>query len=340
MFGINWFNQELAIDLGTANTLIIHNNEIVIDEPSIIAIDEDSDKIIAIGSDAVKMEGRTHEKMKTIRPLKDGVIANFEAAEYLIRGLIKKVSKQKKWLFPSLRMVVCVPTGVTEVEQRAVRDSAEMSGAREVYLIDEPMAAAIGIGLDVQGHDGNMIVDIGGGTTEIAVIALSGIIGKQSLRVAGDTFDNDIINYLRRQHGIIIGSRTAEKLKISAGAAITKLDEEVPDVAIQGKNAITGIPTTLNVSSAEIAHCLNESIQKLELAIDNVLEKTPPELASDIYHRGIYLTGGGSLLRGLDKRLSEKTRLPIHVGEDPLRAVVRGTGIVLNHLEKYKFIMR
>lgn len=335
----NFFTQEIAIDLGTANTLIIHNDKVVVDEPSIVAVDRKTSKLIAVGKQAMQMYGKTHENIKTIRPLKDGVIADFDAAEHMIRGMIRMINPGKSWFFPSLRMVICIPSGITEVEKRAVRDSAEIAGAKEVYLIHEPMAAAIGIGIDVEEPMGNMIIDIGGGTTEIAVIALAGIVCDQSIRVAGDNFDADIVNYMRRQHNILIGERTAEKIKIEVGSALPELDEPPAEFAVQGRDLMTGVPKQIMVSYSEIAHALDKSISKIEEAILKALEITPPELSADIYQTGIYLTGGGALLRGLDKRISSKTKLPVHIAEDPLRAVVRGTGIALKNIENFKFLM-
>lgn len=335
----NFFTQEIAIDLGTANTLIIHNDKVVVDEPSIVAIDRKTNKVLAIGKHAMQMDGKAHDGIRTIRPLKDGVIADFDAAEHMIRGMIKMINPTKSWFLPSLRMVICIPSGITEVEKRAVRDSAEIAGAKEVYMIHEPMAAAIGIGIDVEEPMGNMIIDIGGGTTEIAVIALSGIVCDQSIRVAGDNFDADIVNYMRRQHNILIGDRTAEKIKIEVGSALTELDDAPPEFAVQGRDLMTGVPKQITVSYSEIAHCLDKSIAKIEEAILKALEITPPELSADIYQTGIYLTGGGALLRGLDKRISSKTKLPVHVAEDPLRAVVRGTGIALKNIGNFKFLM-
>lgn len=335
----NFFTQEIAIDLGTANTLIIHNDKVVVDEPSIVALDRKTGKMIAVGREAMLMYGKTHENIKTIRPLKDGVIADFDAAEHMIRGMIKMINPGRSWFFPSLRMVICIPSGITEVEKRAVRDSAEIAGAKEVYLIHEPMAAAIGIGIDVEEPMGNMIIDIGGGTTEIAVIALAGIVCDQSIRVAGDNFDADIVNYMRRQHNILIGERTAEKIKIEVGSALPELDNPPADYPVQGRDLMTGVPKQIIVSYSEIAHSLDKSISKIEEAILKALEITPPELSADIYQRGIYLTGGGALLRGLDKRISSKTKLQVHIAEDPLRAVVRGTGIALKNIENFKFLM-
>jgi rod shape-determining protein MreB and related proteins len=336
----DFLTQEIAIDLGTANTLIIHNDKVVVDEPSIVALDRTTGKIIAIGKLAQQMHGKTHENIKTIRPLKDGVIADFQAAEEMIKGMIKMINPAKRFFQPSLRMVICIPSGITEVEKRAVRDSSEHAGAKEVYMIHEPMAAAIGMGIDVEEPKGNMIIDIGGGTSEIAVIALGGIVCDKSIRIAGDDFTANIEEYMRRQHNILIGERSAERVKIEVGAALTEIDNPPPDYAVHGRDLMTGIPKEIYVSYVEIAHALDKSISKIEEAILNALEMTPPELSADIYRTGIYLAGGGSLLRGLDKRISLKTKLPVHVAEDPLRAVARGTGIALKNIAKFPFLIK
>lgn len=336
----DFFTQEIAIDLGTANTLIIYQDKVVVDEPSIVAVDRSTNKIIGIGRKAQQMHGKTHENIKTIRPLKDGVIADFHAAEHMIRGMIRMMKSSSRLFTPSLRMVICIPSGITEVEKRAVRDSAEHAGAKEVYLIHEPMAAAIGIGIDVEEPMGNMIIDIGGGTSEIAVIALGGIVCDKSIRVAGDDFTNDIEEYMRRQHNILIGERTAEQIKIEVGAALPELDNPPEDYAVRGRDLMTGIPKEILVTYSEIAHALDKSISKIEEAILTALEMTPPELSADIYKTGIYLAGGGSMLRGLDKRISLKTKLPVHIAEDPLRAVARGTGIALKNIDRFQFLIR
>lgn len=335
----DFFTSEIAIDLGTANTLIMHNDEIVVNEPSIVALDRKTGKVIAVGTQALLMHERTHENIKTVKPLRDGVIADFTVAEHMIRELIKMIPRKSKLFTPSHRMVICIPSGITEVEKRAVKDSAEHAGAKEVYLIHEPMAAAIGIGIDVGQPVGNMVVDIGGGTTEIAVIALAGIVCDQSIRFAGDVLNMDILDYMRRQHNLTIGERTAEQIKINVGAALPELDNPPPAMEVKGKDLMTGIPKTISISYKEIAHALNKSIGKIEEAVLRALELTPPELSADIYERGIYLTGGGALLRGLDKRLSDKTKLTVHVAKDPLEAVVRGTGIALKNIDKFKFLM-
>lgn len=338
LFNFNFFKQEIAIDLGTANTLIISNDEVVIDEPSIVAIDRKTGKTIAVGNRAMQMHEKTHQNIITIRPLKDGVIADFQAAESMIEGFINLIGTRKRF-FNYMKMVVCIPSGITEVEKRAVFDSAEHVGSRETYLIHEPMAAALGIGLDVQEPIGNMIIDIGGGTTEIAVIALSGIVTDQSIRTAGDEFTNDIMNYLRHQHNMLIGERTSEQIKIHVGSALHELENPPADYAVNGRDLMTGIPRQITVTYSEIAHCLDKSITKVEDAVLKALENTPPELAADIYKTGLYLTGGGALLRGLDKRLAQKTKLPVKVAEDPLRAVVRGSGLALKNTDKYSFLI-
>ncbi|MDA7803919.1 rod shape-determining protein [Crocinitomix sp.] len=337
----DFLTREIAIDLGTANTLIIMNDKVMVDEPSIVAKDIQTGAIVAIGKQAQQMHGKTHKLIETIRPLKDGVIADFESAEQMIRGMIKMIHTGNRLISPSLRMVVCIPSGITEVEKRAVRDSCEHAGAKEVYLIHEPMAAAIGIGIDVEEPMGNMIIDIGGGTSEIAVIALGGIVCDKSIRVAGDDFTTDIEEYMRRQHNILVGERTAEQIKIEVGSALTDLgDKAPPPFAVRGRDLMTGIPKEISITYSEVAHALDKSISKIEEAILTALEMTPPELSADIYKTGIYLAGGGSMLRGLDSRISEKTKLPIHIAEDPLRAVARGTSIALKNIGRFQFLMR
>jgi rod shape-determining protein MreB and related proteins len=336
----SFLTQEIAIDLGTANTIIIHNDKVVVDEPSIVAIDKNTGKLIAIGEAARQMHGKTHENIKTIRPLRDGVIADFNAAELMIRGMIKMINKGPRLFSPSLKMVVCIPSGSTEVEIRAVRDSSEHAGGRDVYMIYEPMAAAIGIGLDVEAPEGCMVVDIGGGTTEIAVIALGGIVCNKSIRIAGDGFTSDIQAYMRHQHNIKIGERTAEDIKIAVGAALPDIDNPPADYVVRGPNIMTALPIEIPISYQEIAYSLDKSLSKVEAALLSVLEQTPPELYADIVNKGIYLAGGGALLRGLDRRLSDKININFNVVEDPLHAVARGTGVALKNVERFQFLMR
>lgn len=333
-----FFSQEIAIDLGTANTLVIQDGEVLIDEPSIIALNRRTRETVAVGKRAMLMHEKTHGNIETVRPLKDGVIADFDAAEKMIKGFINMITARRSF-FSHLKMVICIPSGITEVEKRAVFDSADHVDSKETYLIYEPMAAALGIGLDVEEPVGNMIIDIGGGTTEIAVIALSGIVCDQSIRIAGDEFTLDIMNYLKKQHNLLIGERTAEQIKIKVGAALSELENPPSDLAVNGRDLMTGIPKQIYVSFKEVAESLDKSISKVEDAIMKALEMTPPELASDIYQTGLYLTGGGALLRGLDKRISSKTKLPVHVAEDPLRAVVRGTGIALKNTDRFTFLI-
>ncbi len=339
--GFSFLTQELAMDLGTANTVIFQNDKIVLDEPSIVAIDNATGKCIALGHKAKLMHEREQPGIKTIRPLKDGVIADFNAAEMMIRGFIKQVNSKKSNLFsPNLRLVVGIPSGSTEVEIRAVRDSAEHAGGRDVYLITEPMAAALGIGLEVEAPKGSMVVDIGGGTTEIAVISLGGIVVQDSIRTAGDVFTGDIQAYLKQQHNIRIGETTAEKIKIAVGSVLPTLPEEPDTFTVRGPNLMTAHPVEATISYQEIAHCLDKSITKIESSIMHVLELTPPELYSDIVENGIFLSGGGALLRGLATRFSEKVNIPFHVAEDPLHAVARGTCIALKHIGNCSFLKR
>ena len=338
----SFLNQELAIDLGTANTVIYQNDEIVLDEPSIVAIDNNSGKCIAIGQQAKLMHERSNPGIKTIRPLRDGVIADFNAAEMMIKGFIKQVNSKHRTLFtPNLKVVVGIPSGSTEVEIRAVRDSTEHAGGRDVFLVYEPMAAALGIGLEVLQPKGSMVVDIGGGTTEIAVISLGGLVLQDSIRTAGDVFTSDIQYYLRQQHNIKVGEITAEKIKLAVGAVIPDLDGEAPEpYVVRGPNLMTAHPVEATITHEEIAHCLDKSIAKIETSILHVLEMTPPELYSDIVENGIFLSGGGALLRGLDKRLTDKVNIQFHVAEDPLHAVARGTCMALKNTESYPFLMR
>ena len=314
--GLFSFTQEIAMDLGTANTIIISGGKVVVDQPSVVALDRRTDKVLAVGEKARQMHGKTHENIRTIRPLRDGVIADFFAAEQMIRGMIKMINPKHRWFSPSLRIVVCIPSGSTEVEIRAVRDSAEHAGGRDVYMIYEPMAAAIGIGIDVEAPEGNMIVDI------------------------GDDLTADIMEYMRRQHNVKVGERTAELIKINVGSALTFLDNPPEDYIVHGPNQMTALPMEVPVSYQEIAHCLEKSISKMEAAILSALEQTPPELYADIVRNGIYLAGGGALMRGLDKRLTDKINIPFHIAEDPLHAVAIGTGVALKNIDKFNFLIR
>lgn len=338
--GLFSFTKELAIDLGTANTIIIHNDKIIINEPSIVALDNRTDKMIAVGREAQLMEGRNHPGIRTVRPLRKGVIADFNAAELMIRGLIKKASSKSRWFSPSLRMVVGIPSGSTEVEIRAVRDSSEHAGSRDSYMIYEPMAAALGIGLDVEAPEGNMIVDIGGGTTEIAVISLGGIVANKSIQVAGDDLTEDIQEHMRRAHNVRVGVRTAEHIKINVGSALTELASPPDDFVVHGPNMMTALPMEVPVSYQEISHCIEKTILKIETAVLSALEQTPPELYADLVRNGIYLAGGGALLRGLDKRFTDKIGIQFHVADDPLLSVARGTGVALKNIDKFSFLIR
>ena len=337
----SFLNQELAIDLGTANTVIYQNENIVLDEPSIVAIDNNNGRCLALGQRAKLMHEKVNPGIKTVRPLRDGVIADFNAAEMMIRGFIKQVNSKHRSIFtPNLKVVVGIPSGSTEVEIRAVRDSTEHAGGRDVYLIFEPMAAALGIGLNVEAPQGNMVVDIGGGTTEIAVISLGGLVVQDSIRTAGDVFTSDIQYYLRQQHNIKVGEITAEKIKIAVGAVIPELEEEPEPFIVRGPNLMTAHPVEATITHQEIAHCLDKSIAKIETSILHVRENTPPELYSDIVENGIWLSGGGALLRGLAKRFTDKVNIQFHVSDDPLHAVGRGTCEALKHTDHYSFLMR
>ncbi len=332
---LGMFSNDLAIDLGTANTLIYMKGKgIVLNEPSIVTFDVTSRKIVAIGEDAKKMMGRVHKELNTIRPMRDGVIADFEIAEGMLKEFIKKITST---FMPARRIVVCVPSGITEVEKRAVRDTAEKAGAKEVFLISEPMAAAIGIGLDVSAPYGNMILDIGGGTTEIAVIALSGITNGVSIRVAGDELTDAIIRFFRNNQNMLIGETTAENIKCKVGS-VMPLEEEII-IEVKGRDLVAGVPKLTEVSSIEIREALSAPVQQMVDAVKVALEKTAPELSSDILDRGIFLTGGGALLQGLDERIRVETGVPVHIAEEPLTAVARGTGKVLEDINKYKKVL-
>ena len=335
------FTKELAMDLGTANTIIMHDGKIVVDQPSVVAIDRDTNQMVAVGERAKSMYEKTNDRIKTVRPLRDGVIADFSACEMMMRGLIKMVNTGHHLFSPSLRMVIGVPSGSTEVELRAVRDSAEHADGRDVYLIFEPMAAAVGIGIDVEAPEGNMIVDIGGGSTEIAVISLGGIVSNNSIRVAGDDLTNDIQDYMYRQHNVKVSERMAERIKIHVVSALTDLGEQAPDdYVVRGPNRITALPMEVPVCYQEIAHCIDRTVSKIEDAVLSALENTPPELYADIVRNGIYLSGGGALLRGLDQRLENKIGIPFHIADDPLHSVARGTGIALKNIGRFSFLMR
>ena len=337
----SFFNKEVAMDLGTANSIVIYNDQVVVDEPSIVAIDKITNKVKAVGLEAQRMAGKTDNKtVETIRPLKGGVIADFEMAQHLIRELIGKTNITRTFMPPSLRMVICIPSGITNVEERAVRESAEQAGAKEIRMIHEPMAAAIGIGIDVLEPEGHMVVDIGGGTAEIAVISLGGIVCNTSIKVAGDVFNDNIQEFMRKQHNMFIGERMSEKIKIAIGSAVSELENPPDDYLTYGRDVMTGLPKEIPVNYKEIAHALDRSIGSIEQAILDTLSATPPELAADIYKTGIYLAGGGALLRGLDQRISAKTKLKVHIADDPLRAVARGTGIALKNFNRFSFLIR
>ena len=329
------------MDLGTANTIIMHNDKIVVNEPSIVALDNRTDKMVAVGNQAKMMYEKTNKDIRVVRPLRNGVIADFEACEQMMRGLIGMVDTGRRLFSPSLKMVIGVPSGSTEVELRAVRDSAEHAGGREVYMGFEPMAAAIGIGIAVLAPEGNMIVDIGGGTTEIAVISLGGLVSNNSVKVAGDDFTADIQEYMGRQHNVKISERMAERIKINVGAALTELGDDAPeDYIVSGPNKITALPMQIPVCYQEIAHCLDRSIAKIESAVLSALENTPPELYADILKNGIYLSGGGSMLRGINKRLADKIGIEFHVASEPLLSVAKGTGVALKNVDRFSFLMR
>ncbi len=331
MFGkfFGLFSNDIGIDLGTANTLIyVKDRGVVLREPSVVAVHAGTNEVLAVGDEAKRMLGRTPGSITAIRPLKDGVIADFEITEAMLRHFIQKVHNRRSMVSP--RVVVAVPSGITEVEKRAVKDSATRAGAREVYLIEEPMASAIGVGLPVQEPAGNMIVDMGGGTTEVAIISLAGIVFCRSVRVAGDELDEAIAQYMKRVYNLMIGERTAEEIKIKIGSAYP-LEQET-SMEVKGRDLVAGLPKTLTITSQEVREAIQEPINTIVETVRYTLERCPPELSADLVDRGIVLAGGGGLLRGLDKLLAEETGLPVHVADDPLSAVVMGTGIVLNEL--------
>ncbi|MBO4588627.1 MAG: rod shape-determining protein [Bacteroidales bacterium] len=338
---LSLFNKEIAMDLGTANSIVIYNDQVVIDEPSIVAYDRNTGEIKAVGKEAQLMEGRTDQRnLETIRPLKGGVIADYEMAQHLIRRLIGMTSISRSFMPPSLKMVICIPSGITNVEERAVREAAEQAGAKEIRMIHEPMAAAVGIGIDVLEPFGHMVVDIGGGTAEIAVISLGGIVCNNSIRVAGDVFNQNVVDYMHKHHNMIIGIPTAERVKIAVGSAVSELEDPPEDFPCKGRDMMTGLPKEVTINYKEMQHALDKSITQIEQAILDTLAQTPPELAADIYKTGIWLAGGGALLRGLDERISSKTKLQVHIAEDPLRAVARGTGIALKNFNRYQFLIK
>mgnify|MGYP001455241689 FL=1 len=331
---INWISGDIAIDLGTANTLIwLKGKGVVINEPSIVARTIHDDNIVAVGDEAKAMLGRTHRDLETIRPLQDGVIADFKMTDGMLQGFINKINFSR---MARPRMVICVPSGVTEVERRAVKDSGERANAREVYLIEEPVAAAIGIGLDISQPIGNIIVDIGGGTTEIAVISLNGVVTKETIRIAGDEMDESILQWFRNEHKLEIGLGMSESIKKSVGSA---MQMKTKTISVRGRDLVSGIPKTIEVSSDEIRQALKDPVNAIVEAVKRCLEQTPPELAADILERGIIVAGGGSLLKGIDQIIRERTNVPVNVAEDPLLSVVKGTGIVLENLKKYEAVL-
>ena len=331
---VNWISGDIAIDLGTANTLIwLKGKGVVINEPSIVARTIHDDQIVAVGDEAKAMLGRTHRDLETVRPLQDGVIADFKMTDGMLQGFINKINFSR---MARPRMVICVPSGVTEVERRAVKESGERANAREVYLIEEPVAAAIGIGLDISQPIGNIIVDIGGGTTEIAVISLNGVVTKETIRIAGDEMDECILQWFRNEHKLEIGLGMSESIKISVGSAMQMNSKEI---SVRGRDLVTGIPKTIEVSSDEIRQALKDPVNAIVEAVKRCLEQTPPELAADILERGIIVAGGGSLLKGIDQIIRERTNVPVNVAEDPLLSVVKGTGMVLENLKKYEAVL-
>jgi rod shape-determining protein MreB len=333
-------NNGLAIDLGTANTLIMQNDKIILNEPSIIAVNSLTGELVAFGQKAQLMHEKTHEFIKTIRPLRDGVISNFHAAEQMLRGMVKSVTQKKNFILGGIdKMIISIPFGATEVEKRAIRDSAEHAGAKNLFMIHEPIAAAMGLGLNVKEAEGSMIIDIGGGTTEIAVISLGGVVCNQSMKMAGDTLNNELVHYMRREHNLMIGERTAEKIKFEVGAATIDLENPPADMNVIGRDMLTGLPKAIKVNYGEIAEALEKSITMIEDAVIKTLENCPPELAGDIYDKGIFLTGGGSGLRGLDQRISKRTSLPVLITENNLTSVIGGIGLTLKTLSGVKHMM-
>ncbi|HNS73052.1 MAG TPA: rod shape-determining protein [bacterium] len=335
-FGLgSFFSNDLAIDLGTANTLVfVRGRDVVLDEPSVVAIRKSTQEIVAFGNQAREMVGRTPGEIITIRPLKDGVIADFELAEQMIRHFIRKAMPTR---IPRPRIAICVPTGITEVEKRAVRDSAEHAGAREVYLIEEPMAAAIGLGLPIDQPVGNMIIDIGGGTCEIAVIAMYGIVNSVSIRIGGDEMNEAIVQYFKKSFNLLIGEITAEEIKCDLGSAAPY--DGKGTMTVKGRDLVAGIPKTVAISTKQVQEALADTVDQLVDSVKMCLEQTPPELSADILDRGILMSGGGSMLKGLDERLRRETNLPVILAEEPLLAVVRGTGKVLEDITRYRKVL-
>ncbi|HKL76411.1 MAG TPA: rod shape-determining protein [Halanaerobiales bacterium] len=328
------FSRDMGIDLGTANTLVyIKGKGILIREPSVVALRDN--EVLAVGNEAKKMIGRTPGNIRAVRPMKDGVIADFDITEAMLRYFITKAHKRSKLVRP--RIIICVPSGVTEVEKRAVLDAAEHAGARKAYLIEEPMAAAIGAGLPVEEPTGNMVVDIGGGTTEVAVISLGGIVTSRSIRVGGDEMDEAIVSYIKNEYNLLIGDRTAEELKIDIGSAL--IGENEGQKEIRGRDQVSGLPKTISVKSSEVQKALREPIENIIEAVKMTLEKTPPELSSDVMDRGIILTGGGVLLQSLAELIKKETEIPVHLAEDPLDSVVQGTGIALEEIDSLKKVL-
>ncbi|MFP4020892.1 MAG: rod shape-determining protein [Halanaerobium sp.] len=330
------FSRDMGVDLGTANTLVyIKGKGILIREPSVVALKKDKQEVLAVGDEAKRMIGRTPGNIIAVRPMKDGVIADFDVTESMLRYFITKAHKRSRMVRP--RIIICVPSGVTEVEKRAVIDAAVHAGAREAYLIEEPMAAAIGAGLPVHEPTGNMIVDIGGGTTEVAVISLGGIVTSRSIRIGGDDMDAAIVQYVKRKYNLMIGERTAEEIKIDIGAAFSDDPESVKE--IRGRDLVSGLPKTIEINGEEIQKALEEPVVNIMDAVKMTLEKTPPELASDVMDRGIILTGGGALLQGLDKLVIDQTQMPVHIADEPLDCVAKGTGIALEEIDSLKKIL-
>jgi len=332
----NLIGRDMAVDLGTANTLVyVRGRGVLLNEPSVVALNSQTHEILAVGHEAKRMLGRTPDSITAIRPMRDGVIADFESTEQMLRIFIQQVHRRRYFAKP--RLVVCVPSGITSVEQRAVKEAGYQAGARRVYIVEEPMAAAIGAGLPVHEATGNMVVDVGGGTTEVAVISLGGIVTSLSIRTAGDDFDQALVMWFKKEHSLILGERTAEQIKVELGSAFPSPDE--PEADIRGRDMVSGLPRTVMVSSAEIRRALEEPLNAVVDAVRTTLDKTPPELAGDIMDRGLVLTGGGALLRGLDERLRHETGMPVHVADDPLHSVAMGAGKCVEEFEALQQVL-